>query len=337
MQQTQFEEFLKSLNTLSPEQLTCLHNTLPPCPKESESVSQSRLLERLKYYFDQHPRCPHCSCESMTRWGQSAGHQRYRCNQCGRTCNAMSGTPLTHVRIREKLDDYLACMDGGTTLRPAAAECGVSLKTSFYLRHRLMAVIEADTTGQLSGISEMDETFFRESHKGQRDLGENARKRGGRSRRKKKSAEKTEEKTKAVRKIPVMVACDRQDHVTDAVLEHVSNDKLFTQLSGRILPGSTLCTDAHLSHEKLADQLKVTLKELVTTAGEYVREKVYHIQTVNAYHSELKRWINGFFKGVATKYLPRYLGWKRFLKTHMFSEENLLDQEASHWLNPHLL
>ncbi len=40
-----------------------------------------------------------------------------------------------------------------------------------------------------------------------------------------------------------MVACDRQQHVTDAVLEHVSNDKLFTQL---------------------ADQLNVTLKELVT-------------------------------------------------------------------------
>ncbi len=104
----------------------------------------------------------------MTRWGQNAAHQRYRCNKCRRTCNALSGTPLAHVRIREKLDAYLACMDGGSTLRPAAAECDVSLKTSFYLRHRLMAVIEADTTGPLSGISEVDETFFRESRKGQR-------------------------------------------------------------------------------------------------------------------------------------------------------------------------
>ncbi len=107
----------------------------------------------------------------MTRWGQNAGHQRYRCNKCKRPCNALSGTPLAHFRIREKLDAYLASMDGGSTLRPAAAECDVSLKTSFYLRHRLMAVIEADTTGQLSGISEMDETFFRESRKGQRGLG----------------------------------------------------------------------------------------------------------------------------------------------------------------------
>jgi len=213
----------------------------------------------------------------------------------------------------------------------------VSLKTSFYLRHRLMAVIEAGTTGLLSGISEMDETFFRESRKGPRGLGEEARKRGGRSRRKKNPEGRAGEKPKTVRKVPVMVACDRQQHITDAVLDHVSNDELFAQLVGRILPGSTLCTDAHMSHKKLADQLNVTLKELVTTAGRYVRENIYHIQTVNAYHSELKRWINGFFKGVATKYLSRYLGWKRFLKTHIFSEESLLDQEASHWINQHLL
>lgn len=92
-----------------------------------------------------------------------------------------------------------------------------------------------------------------------------------------------------------------------------------------------------MSHEKLAEKLHVSLVQLVTTAGEYIREAVYHIQTVNAYHSELKRWINGLFKGVATKYLSRYLGWKRFLKTHKFSEESLLDQEASHWLYPQLL
>lgn len=337
MQQTQFQAFLKSLSTLSPEQLECLHSTVPPCPKKPAAPGNSRLLERLKYYFDQHPRCPHCACESMTRWGQNAGHQRYRCNECERTCNALSGTPLAHFRIREKLDAYLACMDGGTTLRLAAAACDVSLNTSFYLRHRLMAVVEADTTGLLSGISEMDETFFRESRKGQRRLGEEARKRGGRSRRKKTVAEKAGKEQKTIRKVPVMVAVDRQQHVTDAVLEHVSNDELFAQLDGRILAGSTLCTDAHMSHEQLAGQLSVTLKELVTTAGQYVREKIYHIQTVNAYHSELKRWINGFFRGVATKYLSRYLGWKRFLKTHTFSEESLLDQEASHWINPQLL
>jgi transposase-like protein len=190
----------------------------------------------------------------------------------------------------------------------------------------------------LSGISEMDETLFRYSRKGQRGLGTEARHRGGRSRCKQTTSSRAKvKKPKPLKKVPVLVACDRDQHVMDAVLKNLTNKEISQTLQGHIQPGSTLCTDAHMSHEKLAKQLKVSLKELVTSAGEYVRDEVYHIQTVNAYHSELKRWLNGFFKGVATKYLPRYLGWKRFLKTNIFSEEVFLEQEASHWACQYLM
>jgi hypothetical protein len=39
----------------------------------------------------------------------------------------------------------------------------------------------------------------------------------------------------------------------------------------------------------------------------------YHIQNVNAYISRLKQWIVRF-KGVATHYLPSYLGWRRMIE-----------------------
>ncbi|MCY7316689.1 MAG: IS1595 family transposase, partial [Rubrivivax sp.] len=45
--------------------------------------------------------------------------------------------------------------------------------------------------------------------------------------------------------------------------------------------------------------------------GERVRG-AWHIQNVNAYHSRLKAWLRRF-KGVATSYLPNYLGWFRAL------------------------
>lgn len=131
-----------------------------------------------------------------------------------------------------------------------------------------------------------------------------------------------------------MVACDRLNHVTDAVLEQVSADELEENLSGRIQPDSILCADAHLSHESIARRLKLHFKELVTSNGEYVLEGIYHIQHVNAYHCDLKGWINGFINGVATKNLARYLGWKRFLKTGIFSEDGLLDRIAGHWVKP---
>ena len=61
MQPEQFQDVLQSIPTMSPEQITVLHKTLPPSPdscEELETSGQSRLLERLKYYFDQNPVCP---------------------------------------------------------------------------------------------------------------------------------------------------------------------------------------------------------------------------------------------------------------------------------------
>ena len=42
------------------------------------------------------------------------------------------------------------------------------------------------------------------------------------------------------------------------------------------------------------------------------RAGAWHIQNVNAYHSRFKQWMRRF-NGVATSYLPNYLGWFRAL------------------------
>ncbi len=46
-----------------------------------------------------------------------------------------------------------------------------------------------------------------------------------------------------------------------------------------------------------------------------MREGAFHIQNVNAYHSRLKNWM-ARFHGVATRYLPNYLGWRRMLERY---------------------
>jgi hypothetical protein len=44
-----------------------------------------------------------------------------------------------------------------------------------------------------------------------------------------------------------------------------------------------------------------------------VRDGAFHVQNVNACHGRLKGWM-GRFNGVATRYLPHYLGWRRTLE-----------------------
>jgi hypothetical protein len=58
----------------------------------------------------------------------------------------------------------------------------------------------------------------------------------------------------------------------------------------------------------LAKQEKINHVVLNRSLGERVKDKVFHIQTVNAYHMRLKQWLAPFH-GVATKNLHKYLGW----------------------------
>jgi hypothetical protein len=46
----------------------------------------------------------------------------------------------------------------------------------------------------------------------------------------------------------------------------------------------------------------------LVTAKNGRKRGMYHVQTVNSYQGRLKGWI-ARFRGVATKYLPRYLTW----------------------------
>ena len=336
MERLQFLKCLEGIYALTSEQILLLKTALEDLVQPG--AQQSKVMSRIEHNFANNPLCQHCHSRIVKRWGHQNGRQRYRCNQCHKTFNAFTGTSLSHLRVTGVLDRYVDCMMTSMTLRPAARECGVSLETSFRLRHRVMEIVESDKAERLQGIVEMDETFFRESFKGQRQLPRPARKRGGlKPRRQRKASGLKREQTHEVKheqtkQIPVWVACDRQGKVTDAVLEHISADELYGHLNHKIAPQTPLVADALLAHEAVAAKLKVVLKELVSSSGKTVIEKVFHIQHVNAYHSTLKVWINGTFRGVATIYLYRYLGWRRLLSGNSLTNKIFMERIAGHWV-----
>ena len=73
-----------------------------------------------------------------------------------------------------------------------------------------------------------------------------------------------------------------------------------------------LVSDGAKAYGALARTLDIGHVGLNTSAGIYVRDGIYHIQNVNSYTSGLKGWM-ARFKGVATKNLPVYLGWRRLM------------------------
>jgi len=58
----------------------------------------------------------------------------------------------------------------GMSLRKAAKQTGVCLKTAFDWRHKILHPLKMNPDQQLRGVTEAYETFFRYSEKGSRKL-----------------------------------------------------------------------------------------------------------------------------------------------------------------------
>ena len=78
-------------------------------------------------------------------------------------------------------------------------------------------------------------------------------------------------------------------------------------------PDALLCTDTSRAYRVIARHAGIRHEPVNLAAGERVRQRVFHIQNVNAYDSRLKQWMRRF-NGVATRYLDSYLGWRRMLE-----------------------
>ncbi len=154
----------------------------------------------------------------------------------------------------------------------------------------------------VEGIIEADETFFLESHKGERDLERKPRKRGG----------KASQRGLSKEQIPVLIVRDRDGHTTDAILSSANEKEITKVISPLIDEDVLLCSDGNRIYQAFAKTFNLTHKIINASVGENVKEGAYHIQNVNAYDSRLKNWIR-HFHGISTKYLESYFGWMRML------------------------
>ncbi|MDF2699076.1 MAG: hypothetical protein K0Q49_632 [Haloplasmataceae bacterium] len=80
--------------------------------------------------------------------------------------------------------------------------------------------------------------------------------------------------------------------------------------NNHIEQGSTICTDSHRSYPKFANQSHLTHIKL---KGGKAKEGIFHLQNINSFHSQLKRWVRKF-NGVSTKHLSNYLGWFKWVE-----------------------
>jgi transposase-like protein len=260
---------------------------------------------QLEQRLEDNPQCPHCRSRRIEGWGRERnGLKRSRCRDCQRTFNPLTGTALAGLRKKERWLSFAAALNGSLPVRKAANACQVNKNTAFKWRHRFLKAQNQSKDHSLTGIAEVDEIFLLESFKGRRKLPRAARKRGGTAEKPGLSAEH----------IPILIARDRAGAHIDAVLPNRSEAAVRPVLEGKLSKEDTLlCMDGDKALIAFAEAEGIEYELIIASRGEHVHESVLHIQNVNAYASRFEQWLDRF-NGVATKYLPSYLGWRRWLE-----------------------
>ena len=168
---------------------------------------------------------------------------------------------------------------------------------------------------KISGLIEIDEIYFRKSNKGnfKDGIGRKPRKHGYCP-----GLEDSAGLSKS--KICISTAIDRSKAIS---INFVGFGKpnaqsLFNSYKGKIInpTNSKLITDGDRAYISFSKQIGCFYKRLLKKKSNNVRklpviqnhENIkYHIQNVNNFHSQIKDIINNKFKGVASKYLLKYI------------------------------
>jgi transposase-like protein len=288
----------------------------------SQTVRDSKseqLRSRCYSLINKQGKCPHCAGGHYYRYGTVRGAQRFRCKSCGRTFCEYTGTWLEGIHKKSLIEPYLELMINHYSLEKTGKRLGINKKTALDWRHKILSSIEQNTGTEFAGIVESDETFFEHSEKGNKDLKRSARKRG------------TQEKNRGTgtNKASVIVSTDRKKSLkmTLSTMGRITKADIKESFQTPLPETTILCSDGNVSYKGYSIDNNLNHIVLRSDLKQYVKKGIYHIQHVNEIHNRLKKWLDGTFWGVSTKYLQNYLNWfylREKLKSETMTVEKVI-------------
>jgi transposase-like protein len=295
----------------------------------SRNIRKSISDERFQEVSINNCLCPYCKSNKIIKRGMYKENQKFYCKECHKRFSLKTNSIFSHTRKDLEIwYQYIDLMTKKYTLRKIAEKLKINKNTAYLWRHKILSALSAIKNENLKGIIEADETYFRESQKGSRNLTRLSRIRG-----KSKFTYKqigaflgiTEEeyKEKYTKKrglssdqICVLTALDRNKGVFGKA---VGYGKLRPTWINKLRPvidkKSTLITDGEISYNLIKN---VKHKNFV---GGLSKDKTYNLGRIDQLHTSMKLLINGTFKGVATKYLDNYVNYAKALK----QDKNIFD------------
>ena len=171
------EEILQAISNLPPEEKANILKSLIGTSSLDKPPDIYNIRQEL---HESSPiECPCCKSRNWIKFGLYRGLQKYRCSECRRTFTGLTGSSAYRIHDKEKWTRYFSCLLAGYSLHKCATEVGISYKTSFNWRHKILRSFRDIGRDKLTGVIEADETYFLDSQKGRKVRGRKSRKRGG--------------------------------------------------------------------------------------------------------------------------------------------------------------
>ena len=245
--------------------------------------------------------CPHCggTDRNSPMKGKSTRIGTYKCYDCRKPFTVKIGTifEASHVKLNLWLQAIflMASSKKGISSNQLHRTLGVTLKTAWFMSHRLREAMREGGLGPLGGnglIVEVDETYYGPT-KEKRTVTTSGRpftKSGRSGVSNKRAILGLIERGGMVRTFHVASAT--KENVAKLVNENVSHESMLFTDESRLYPAIGA---------KFLDHM--TVKH---SAGEYVRGGV-HTNTIENFFSVFKRGMRGTYQHCAEKHLHRYL------------------------------
>ena len=275
-------------------------------------------------------KCRKCGADKIVKFGKDKnGKQRYKCKCCGTTFTETSFSAVSRTRHSNAVwETYIHLLLTGASLEVCAFQCGISVRTAFIWRHKILNTLQNDQDNRvMAGIIEADEKYIPVSYKGNHKKSKHfvmprePYRRG------------TDNRSNNMPKACIMCAVERHGHSYSEVLGvGQSNTQMVTHaFEKRVVDDSIMLSDggkALSNYFAKKDKVElITLKSSMSGShkgGDPEIRGIYHIQTVNNFHKRLDAFLRRY-TGVATKYLNHYVSLFVWIENHKKMNDTLED------------
>lgn len=114
--------------------------------------------------------CPHCTGNQIIKYGKFNNNQRYKCKECNKTfCDTTNTIYYYSKKSKDLWKRYICLLLSGGSIRLSAKLIKISVTSSFMWRHKILNGLEKsnDDTNLKDSVC-MAKRMFYESYKGQK-------------------------------------------------------------------------------------------------------------------------------------------------------------------------